>query len=166
MANGAARWEGKRQAGISEVRRDGSKTSRMTDTEAAGAEEWACKAFGQPHNHALTGTRGDGGHDFMLGEYEVEVMHLGMLGPDCPRLSGNLIVDPLQPQRHAAIYIVVMGCALMGWNFCGWTTDLELKDLPLRDFGYGPRHAMPVLSLHPIGKLLSWRQQEGKHASV
>lgn len=149
MVDFGDRYDAKRASGISEFRSDGSKTSRKTDEQAGAAEKFAAEFFKVKCNTEVYSNHGDGGKDFMLGEATVDVVHLGMLN-DGPRMTGNLIVNPHEPQRHADIYVVVRGSIETGFEIAGWYSHDELIARPKADFGYGKRYCCPVKELHQI----------------
>ena len=78
-----------------------------------------------------------------------------------PRIGGNLIVNPHEPQRWADIYVVVQGSIKTGFHIVGWTTHNELIKRPKVDFGYGDRFRMPVEDLYDFD-LLDFRRKKGQ----
>lgn len=147
------RYDAKRAAGISEIRSDGSKTSRQTDVQAGAAEKFAADFFKVECNEEVYSNHGDGGKDFMLGNASVDVVHLGMLD-DGPRMTGNLIVNPHEPQRHADIYVVVRGSIETTFEIVGWYPHTKLVARPKVNFGYGDRYACPIKDLYEIDILV------------
>lgn len=154
------RYDAKRAAGISEFRSDGSRTSRKTDVEAGAAEKFAGDFLGKNVNTAIYANHGDKGIDFKINEFSVDVVHLGVLGDGSPRMSGNLLVNPHEPWRHADIYIVVRGTNATGFEIVGWTGHDNLVERPQKDFGYGSRYWMPIRDLEKIDMLV-----EAMHAA-
>lgn len=143
------RYDSKRASGISEFRSDGSRTSRQTDVEAGAAEQFAAEFFGTSFNHEIYDHHGDGGRDFCLGEATVEVIHLGIVDGK-PRMNGNLIVNPHEPQRWADMYVVIRGSISAGFEIVGWFPHTELVKRPMKNFGYGLRYCCPIDQLYPI----------------
>lgn len=141
------RFLAKREAGISPLRRDGSLTSEETDRQAAGAERFAAERFGAEYNEEVYAEHGDGGADFYLGGRSIEVVWLGVEPDGRPRRDGHLIVNPDEPQRHADLYVVVAGSIEAGFTLLGWLPHGDLVERPLKNFGYGPKHAAPVICL-------------------
>lgn len=146
---GADRYHSKRAAGISGTRFDGTKYDPETDYQAAAAEEFAADSLGCKFN-AEVNLSGDGGFDFEF-TLQVEVYWLGKVGNE-PRRSGHLIINPLEPHRHADIYVVVRGSVEDGFSVVGWTTHRVLTRLK-KDFGYGERYCVHTDNLWPIDKL-------------
>lgn len=159
------RYDAKRAAGLSPRRSDGSMTSRIADEEAGAAEEYAARFFNQCPNSEVYATHGDGGHDFLLRGRTVEVIHLGMSG-SLPRLSGHLIVNPHEPHRHADIYVVVSGCRKTGFHIVGCLSHIRLIELPMKNFGYGPRFACHTANLRPIENLQKWIVKQPRAVSL
>ena len=153
MSDFGLRYDAKRAAGISEFRSDGSKTSRETDVQSGAAEKFAAELFKVKCNEEVYSNHGDGGKDFMLGEVSVDVVHLGMLD-DGPRMTGNLIVNPHEPQRHADIYVVVRGSIETIFEIVGWFPHVDLIARPKVNFGYGSRYACPLKDLCSINILV------------
>jgi hypothetical protein len=147
------RYYSKRAAGISPTRSDGSRCSPVNDQQAAAAERYAAEVMGCTYNDAIT-AHGDGGHDFEF-SLTVEVVWMGLDKTGQPRRGGHLIVNPYEPHRWADLYVVVGGSQEWGFSILGWTTHRKLAALPLRDFGYGPKMAMPIEQLEPLKRLLS-----------
>lgn len=141
------RYYAKREAGLPAQRRDGSSTSPETDRQAAAAERFAAHVLGAEFNNQVYARHGDGGSDFTIKGRSVEVVWLGARGDAMPRLHGHLIINPEEPQRHADLYVVVAGSIESGFTLVGWATHMQLTSRPLRDFGYGPRYALPTGSL-------------------
>lgn len=136
MSVGAARFESKREAGISTTRIDGSLYSRDVDEEAYAAEEYAAALFGTEPDPSIR--MGDDGYDFAL---KVDVKWLG-LGPNgCPRSSGHLIVNPYA-KAWPDIFLVVTGSRSEGFRLLGWASRHDVQSQPLQDFGYGQKHAL------------------------
>lgn len=157
--SGEGRYHVKRAAGISPVRSDGSICDPENDRQAAAAEQYAANAMGCEYNASIT-VHGDAGHDFVF-SLTVEVVWLGARPDGAPRTSGHLIVNPDEPHRWADLYVVVAGSAEAGFSIAGWTTHARLAGYPLRDFGYGPKMAMPTSDLENIGRLTGlkdWRR--------
>lgn len=152
MATGTDRYQAKRDAGISPIRKDGSLTSAENDEQAAAAEKFAAQYFGCTFNDQVYQT-GDGGYDFLF-ELKIEVIWLGVnavTGEE--RREGNLIVNPNEPQRWSDIYVVVAGSTKAGFEVLGWTTHYRLIEEPPKDFGYGKKLAMNVNKLWPPHQL-------------
>lgn len=147
---GTARYNSKREAGISSTRSDGSQCSPDNDINAAGAECFAAEAYGQPFNENIS-RKGDGGADFSVvinGESKtVEVIWLGTYNGK-PRDTGHLIVNPHEPQRWADLYIVIAGSLSAGFIEVGWATHEQLVNAPRKDFGFGPRYAIHINNLN------------------
>lgn len=149
---GEARFASKRGAHISDRRKDGSVCSALTDIQAAGAELAAARIYNAPFNDRIH-THGDGGADFLLGGKTVEVVWNGLWPDGNPRVTGNLIINPHEPQRWAELYILIGGTIETGFQILGWTTHEALTALPKKDFGFGERFAMPVRLLYPASTL-------------
>ena len=142
-----ARFYSKRNAGISDVRSDGSKCTVENDIQSVAAEYFASQHYGCKFDSSIS-KDGDGGSDFSL-KIDVEVIWLGLdKKTGMPRESGNLIVNPHEPQRWADIYVVVKGSIDSGFSIVGWTTHKKLVSLPKKDFGFGERYAMRVEKLN------------------
>lgn len=153
--DGSERYYAKRKAGLSDRRRDGSITNPHTDRQSAAAEKFICELFRQPFNSNVYKNHGDGGLDFRLLKYTVEVIHLGMINNFTqPRLAGNLIVNPHEPWRWADIYISVRGSIETKFETLGWVPHKELTERPMRNFGYGDRFWWPIDELNSIDPLL------------
>jgi hypothetical protein len=154
-----ARYDVKRAAGISKIRSDGSLTSRETDVQAGAAEQFAAAFFGAKFNSEIYTNHGDHGEDFILGEATVEVIHLGIKDGK-PRMNGNLIVNPHEPQRWADIYVVVRGSIQAGFEIMGWYPHSTLVRRPMINFGYGLRYACAVRNLRPIQEIVDALSEE------
>ena len=142
-----ARYLSKRNAGIGATRSDGSECSVENDIDATGAEFYASQQLKQPFD-AGVGAQGDGGADFSL-QLDVEVIWLGKdKKTGEPRTTGNLIVNPHEPQRWADIYVVVAGSVETGFKEVGWATHKQLLRQPMVDFGFGTRYAIHVDKLN------------------
>jgi hypothetical protein len=148
------RYDAKRNAGISEYRTDGSRTSRNTDIEAGAAEQFVADFFGKEVNREIYARHGDRGVDFKIDAYTVDVVHLGVLDDGSPRLRGNLLINPHEPWRHADMYIVVRGTTSSGFTIIGWTGHDNLIERQPKDFGFGPRYWMPIGELTNIKVLV------------
>jgi hypothetical protein len=142
------RYTIKRAAGIPDRRRDGSRCDPETDRQAEAAEAFAAIRLGCEFRADVT-VHGDGGSDFVAPNGQtVEVVWLGFVsGTATPRTSGNLIVNPDEPQRWAELYVVVAGSIARGFRLLGWTTHEELTRRPRVDFGFGPKFAVPTREL-------------------
>jgi hypothetical protein len=141
MNTGTARYEAKRAAGITVVRRDGSLYSSETDEQAFAAEDFAAELFNQRADRTLLGKDGDRGYDFIL---KVEVVWLGYVkGTTQPRRHGHLIANQNNDGKPwPDLFIVVSGSTAAGFEAIGWLLTRELLTEPLRDFGFGPKHAI------------------------
>jgi hypothetical protein len=155
MTDGSERYHAKRDAGISDIRKDGSRTSAQTDRQAYEAEKFAADAFQQKFNSEIYDTHGDGGSDFTFHGMTVEVIHLGMDGAG-PRLTGNLIVNPHEPQRWANIYVVVRGSIETAFDLVGWYVHDDLIELPKRNFRFGDRFCCHVDDLRKMNELFEF----------
>ena len=157
-SQGTLRYTSKRNAGIPQERYDGSKTCIENDIQAAAAEKFAAEFMGQSYNDKIMKT-GDGGADFKLniplhGEKTVEVVWLGVdKSTNKPRKTGNLIVNPEEPQRWADIYMVVSGSLDEGFRVRGWTSHKKLTSASKKDFGYGKKFALHIDMLWEVSTL-------------
>jgi hypothetical protein len=131
----------KREAGWSTVRRDGSRYSAQVDADAFAAEQWAAEQFGTEAD-AETYDHGDDGVDFTLG---IGVYWMGRLHDGRARRDGHLIQNPYN--KMPVVFVVVSGTPEEGFRFEGWVRSQELLDQPMRDFGFGPKHAIHVSAL-------------------
>lgn len=149
--SGDSRYYAKREYGISDVRRDGSKYSPETDRQAAAAEKYAADIMGCKFNSNINQACGDGGSDFSF-NLEVEVY--------CPinPLAQYLIVSMDEPHRWADLYVVVIGDIDSGFKIIGWTFHALLTQQPIKNFGYGDRYCMPFSKLYPIDRLLKLKK--------
>lgn len=142
------RYSSKRNAGISNIRSDGSVCSLSTDLDATGAEFFAAKILNQSFDSNIY-VNGDAGYDFKINNKSVEVIWLGRdKRNNLPRKTGNLIVNPHEPKRWANIYVVVKGGFDEGYEIVGWTTHEDLILQPQRNFGFGFRYAMNITMLN------------------
>jgi hypothetical protein len=112
-------------------------------------------AFQQKFNSEIYDTHGDGGSDFTFHGMTVEVIHLGMDGAG-PRLTGNLIVNPHEPQRWANIYVVVRGSIETAFDLVGWYVHDDLIELPKRNFRFGDRFCCHVDDLRKMNELFEF----------
>jgi hypothetical protein len=152
VTSGADRYHAKRAAGLSPIRTDGSRTDPETDRQATAAEEFAAVRLGGHFNAEVYENHGDGGHDFTVAGYTVEVIWLGFIRDTRrPRYSGHLIVNPHEPHRHADLYVSVCGSIERGFSLLGCARHSDLQGG--HDFGYGPRLSLPTGRLRPFPKL-------------
>ena len=118
------------------------------------------KTIKQKFNDAIYFLHGDGGFDFKINisgfSKTCEVVWAGFVkGTNKPRMFGNLIVNPYEPNRWTNIYIVVGGSIETKFWFFGWTTHDVLVKHSLYNFGYGPKFHQRFETLNPISKLVN-----------
>ncbi len=136
-----ARYYAKREAGLSEVRSDGSLTSAETDRQSGAAERFACEYVGVPFNEEVYATHGDDGCDITVGGYCIEVIWLGFeKGTTAPRWRGHVIINEYEQHRHADVYWIVRGSIELGFELAGWCWHDDIHNR--KDFGYGEKLCM------------------------
>ena len=146
--HGEERTKVSRKMGLRDRRIGGKLSNEENDKIAAAAEAMICKLFNKPYRRGSTGP--DGGYDFKLGNYTVDVKCIA------PRKSGHLIKPP--HQAYCGIYIVVGGADIESLKVLGWETGDKLKHADMKDFGYGLQPAIHTSELRGINELLRWRK--------
>lgn len=160
------RYDVKRQAGISDVRPDGSRIDREGDLQATAAERFAVGVYGQPFREQITKS-GDHEPNMRLGAKTVDVKWLGWDRNHIARTSGYLIVNP-GAIRHD-IYVLVAGSTEVGFRIVGWATHEEITARPKQDFGHGMKHALHTINLRKPEELSrlarQWIREAGAYAT-
>ncbi len=136
-----ARYYAKREAGLSEVRSDGSLTSAETDRQSGAAEKYAADYVGLAFNEEIYATHGDDGCDIRICGYCVEVIWLGFeKNTTIPRFRGHVIINEYEQHRHADVYWIIRGSIEFGFSIAGWCWHDDI--CKTKDFGYGPKLCM------------------------
>lgn len=146
---GGERHDIKVRAGYSKFRKDGSTFSRENMVEATGAEYVGVARLGEVFNYDIL-LHGDGGRDCTFAGMGVEVYRPGR--GDYAIITG---VGSEYRHRHADLYMSVTGSLDTGrYVVRGVISHAKMVRLPLVDFGWGPRYAVPFQNLTPVPRFL------------
>jgi hypothetical protein len=159
------RFTAKREAGWSEIRRDGSKYSASVDELAGQAELWAAQACKSEIDRRIY-LHGDPGWDFVTFDWDgrdikVDVIHIGAgRNPD----TAHVIVNPGHPKlTHADVFMVVGGPE---WYAIGAISRVRfIEQHTKKSFGFGEKFAVHCRCLEHVRALLpafNWLGYRGR----
>ena len=149
--SGSDRYYAKRNAGIPETRKDGSKYSPYIDERAAAAERYVADFMRCKFNSDIYANKGDGGFDFIF-DLSIEVYWVS-------NPKGNYLIVPIDDSdRWADIYVVAKGEDEI--DIIGWTYHNALVKEPKKDFGYGLRYCMHFDKLIKIEHLMKLKRRD------